>query len=396
MAPLRILVAPSGFKESLGPEDAAACIEQGIRRVAGPSEAFVCKMPVHDGGEGFCRAVVSAHRGRLVHADVTGPVRQPVASHYGIIGDTTAVLDMAAAAGLRLVPRDGRDPTRTTSYGVGQLMKLALDQGCSKIIVGCGDSGTTDAGAGEVVIEAVCNTSNLLCGDRGVARVYGPQKGATPAQVELLSQAMDSFSRAASLSLGRDISQAPGSGASGGLGAGLLVLGASLRGRTAAIDEYFGLGKVLAQPWDLVFTAEGSLDAQSAAGKMTSEVARRATTATRKRTSGGGGGGRARGTTQVVALAGSIGDGAERMYGTGVSAYASILDGPLTLEDAMARTGELLTGAAERTMRMVLVGAALGARADLGRVATAPICQVGMPSAAAASSSVVAVTQMSA
>lgn len=148
MAPLRILVAPSGFKESLGPEDAAACIEQGIRRVAGPSEAFVCKMPVHDGGEGFCRAVVSAHRGRLVHVDVTGPVRQPVASHYGIIGGTTAVLDMAAAAGLRLVPRDGRDPTRTTSYGVGQLMKLALDQGCSKIIVGCGDSGTTDAGAG--------------------------------------------------------------------------------------------------------------------------------------------------------------------------------------------------------------------------------------------------------
>lgn len=255
---------------------------------------------------------------------------------------------------------------------------------------------TDTAQIGEVVIEAVCNTSNLLCGERGVARVYGPQKGATPAQVEILSQAMDSFSRAASLSIGRDISQAPGSGASGGLGAGLLVLGASLRGRTAAIDEYFGLGKILAQPWDLVFTAEGSLDAQSAAGKMTSEVARRATTATRKRTSGGGG--RSRGATQVVALAGSIGDGAERVYGTGVSAYASILDGPLTLEDAMARTGELLTGAAERTMRMVLVGAALGARADTERVATAPICQVGMPSAAAASttSSVVAVTQMSA
>lgn len=147
---LRILIAPSGFKESLGPEHVADAIEAGIRKVVDGKAAVTRKLPLHDGGEGFCRALVAAHGGDMVEHVVTGPVGRPVQSHLGFIGDDgkTAVLDMAAAAGLRLVPKDMRDPTVTTTYGVGELMKKALDEGCTKIIIGCGDSGTSDGGAG--------------------------------------------------------------------------------------------------------------------------------------------------------------------------------------------------------------------------------------------------------
>lgn len=143
--PLRILIAPSGFKESLGPEEVAECVEEGLRKVVDGSVVEIRKTPLHDGGEGFCKALVSAHGGQIVEQTVTGPVKQPVGSHFGMIkkaGATTAVMDMAAAAGLRLVPTDCRDPTKTTSFGVGELIKSALDRGCTKIVIGCGDSGT--------------------------------------------------------------------------------------------------------------------------------------------------------------------------------------------------------------------------------------------------------------
>jgi glycerate kinase len=150
MKPLRILIAPSGFKESLEPDEAAMCIETGIRHVVDSGSTVIRRVPVHDGGEGFCRALVAAKGGEIRHINVAGPNRNQITSHYGLIGQdkTTAVMDMASAAGLRLVPRDCRDPTLTTSYGVGQLMAAALDDGCTKIIIGCGDSGTSDGGAG--------------------------------------------------------------------------------------------------------------------------------------------------------------------------------------------------------------------------------------------------------
>jgi glycerate kinase len=148
--PLRILIAPSGFKESLGPEQVADAIEAGIRKVLDEKNAILRKLPLHDGGEGFARALVAAHNGIVVDKKVTGPIGQPVDSHLGFMGENgeIAVLDMAGAAGLRLVPRDARDPTVTTTYGVGELMREALDAGSTKIIIGCGDSGTSDGGAG--------------------------------------------------------------------------------------------------------------------------------------------------------------------------------------------------------------------------------------------------------
>lgn len=147
MATLRILVAPSGFKESLTPEEAADCIETGLSRVVDAS-SVIHKIPLHDGGEGFCKALVATHGGEIKHMKVKGPIGQEIESHYGMLPDKTAVLDMASAAGLRLVPADNRNPTKTTSYGVGQLIAAALDAGAEKVIVGCGDSGTSDGGVG--------------------------------------------------------------------------------------------------------------------------------------------------------------------------------------------------------------------------------------------------------
>lgn len=168
---LRILVAPSGFKESLGPDEVADCIEAGVRRVLpDPAVAEIRKVPLHDGGEGFCRALVAAmrHAGDLKghfldprdgirNLKVTGPVGKPIHSHYGVVTSICpssrkltkiGILDMAAAAGLSLVPSTYRDPTVTTTYGVGELIAAALDEGCDRIIIGCGDSGTSDGGAG--------------------------------------------------------------------------------------------------------------------------------------------------------------------------------------------------------------------------------------------------------
>jgi glycerate kinase len=200
--------------------------------------------------------------------------------------------------------------------------------------------------AERVQIEAVCNVKNVLCGTKGVARVYGPQKGATPAQVDLLITALDQLSLVAHEFLGQDISRAPGSGASGGLGAGLMILGARLRPRSEAINEYFGFDGVFDQHWDFVITAEGRLDGQSTEGKMTTEVARRAK----------------RKGAQVVALAGQIGQGADATYGAGIKAYTSILKGPSTLEEAIVQTEVLIKDGAEKVLRMIMVGLALGRR----------------------------------
>lgn len=297
---------------------------------------------------------------------------------------------MAAAAGLRLVPPTQRDPTLTTTYGVGELLHAALDTGANKILIGCGDSGTSDGGAGmlqalgarlldengnelpqasggrtlatiatinmdkihpalqSVKIEAICNTKNILCGERGVARVYGPQKGATQEQVGQLSNSLDKWGSAVSSVLGKDISLTPGSGASGGLGSSLLLLGATLRSRQEAINALFRVNETLNQHWDFVFTAEGGLDKQSAQGKMTVEIARRFRDRGDKDTN-----------TKVIVLAGCIGEGADTLYEEGVDAFTSIAQGPISLGQAIRETERLVKDAAERTMRMLYAGMAV-------------------------------------
>ncbi|WP_065373248.1 glycerate kinase [Ensifer adhaerens] len=384
---LTILVAPSGFKESLSAEEAADCIEKGVLRACPNAE--VIKMPMVDGGEGFTKALVAITGGSLHEVTVTGPLGEPVASHFGFLGgkgERTAVIEMAAAAGLRLVPRDRRNPCITTSYGVGELIRAALDAGARRILLGCGDSGINDGGAGmaealgvklldregkplapggaalaslahidlsgrdprlaNVRIDAAVNWHNVLLGARGVARVFGPQKGATPEQVELLAEAMETYAAAIHLTTGVEVGAAPGAGASGGLGAAIMgLLGGTLHPRYDIVMRYLDLDTVIARA-DLVITAEGSLDGQTPFGKVPAEVGHRAKAAGRP----------------VIALAGTIGKGVTLNFDHGIDAFASILKAPCSLDDAINAAPKLLVRAAEDAVRMVRVGMLLNDR----------------------------------
>ena len=381
---MRIVVAPSGFKESLGADEVADRIEAGVRRVI--PDAEILKAPMVDGGEGFTKALVAATDGVLREIEVMGPVGEPVDSHYGFLGGDgpkTAVLEMAAAAGLVLVPREVRDPSGTTTYGVGELIRSALDDGAEYILVGCGDSGTTDGGAGmaqalgvrlldkegepigrggieltrlesidlsgrdprldEVDIDVACNWHNLLCGKRGVARVFGPQKGATPEQVERLAGALDNYAEVIGRDVGADVREMPGGGASGGLGAGLsALLGATLHPRYEIVSRYLEVESLI-EGSDLVFTAEGGIDFQTPRGKIPAEIAARAK----------------KFGVPVVAIVGTVGKGAAINHDYGIDAYLSILQEPCTLEDAIENAGELVTVCAEDVTRLVMVGRGL-------------------------------------
>jgi glycerate kinase len=378
---LTVLIAPSGFKESLSAREVTDRIAAGVLR-AMPA-ATIVRAPMADGGEGFTEALVEATGGTMHDVEVMGPVGQPVPAFYGFLGgreQRTAVIEMAAAAGLRLVPRDRRDPTRTTSWGVGELIRAALDAGAERILLGCGDSGINDGGAGmaqalgarlldadgqqighggaqlariaridltgvdprlqRVRIDAAVNWHNVLLGERGVARVFGPQKGATPEQVEVLEAALENYAARIFETTGIEIGHQYGSGASGGLGTGVAaLLGGALHPRYDIVMQYFELDRLIASA-DLVLTAEGSLDGQTPYGKIPVEVARRA---------------KLHGLP-VIALAGTIGKGAASNFAHGIDAFASILKQPCSLEEAIGKAGKLLTRAAEDAVRMVRVG----------------------------------------
>lgn len=376
---LRVVIAPSGFKESLSAEAVAAAIARGARKAAPCVDTL--ELPLVDGGEGFTETLVRVTGGQMHRLTVTGPVGQPVVSFFGILGGDgpkTAVIEMAAAAGLRLVPRDRRDPLQTTTYGVGELIGAALDEGVERILLGCGDSGTNDGGAGmaqalgirlldaddkpirrggiglldldrldpsgrdprldQVQIDVACNIHNILCGPKGVARVFGPQKGASPDTVRLLEHALEHYAIVISKDLGLEVRLAPGGGASGGLGAGLLaLLGATLHPRYDIVMRYLDLDRHLAGA-DLVITAEGAIDFQTPYGKIPAEVARRARSH----------------KVPVVVLAGTIGRDAADNYAHGITAFTSILERPCTLEEAIRDAATLTEHAAENTLRMML------------------------------------------
>lgn len=378
---LNILIAPSGFKESLDADRVANCISTGILKVLPDAHTF--KAPLVDGGEGFSKALVKATGGTLHPIRVTGPVGQPVDAHFGFLGgcdQKTAVLEMAAAAGLRLVPPEVRNPLVTTTYGVGELIKAALDAGAERILVGCGDSGTNDGGAGmaqalgvklldkagnqigfgggelikldridlsqrhprleQVQIDVACNWHNVLCGQKGVARVFGPQKGASPKTVEQMALALEHYATIIEANLGIDVREMPGGGASGGLGTGLRALvGAKLYPRYEIVMQYLDIDSLLPEA-DLVITAEGCIDYQTPRGKIPAEVAQRAKHY----------------NLPVIVLAGSVGQGAENNLQCGIDYFTSILNSPCLLSEAMADASTLLTNAAENVARLLLVG----------------------------------------
>lgn len=384
---MRVLVAPSGYKENLDSDEVAAAIARGVRRAC--ADAEVTELPLVDGGEGTARLMAEITHGRVCERQVCGPVGEPVPAVFGMLGnceEPTAVVELAAAAGLKHVPRDRRDPCRTTSRGVGELIAGALDEGAKTIVVGCGDSGVNDGGAGiaealgarlldehgkaigpgglelarlqsidldpldarlrDCRIEVACNIRNLLTGEQGVARVYGPQKGASPEDVERLADALDHYADIIERDVGIDVRTLPGGGASGGAGAGLhALLGAELRSRFDLLLSYFDLDEAMTG-CDLVITAEGEVDFKSARGKIPAEIGERA---------------RAR-NIPVVVLAGSIGDRADEVLGHGVTALFSTVGRPESLAEAMDRAREEIGVTAEHVMRVFLAGVAAGSR----------------------------------
>jgi len=379
---MRIIVAPDSYKGSVSALGVAEAMARGIWTVF--PEAEILKVPIADGGEGTVDALVAATGGRLMHAEVRGPLGEPVRAHWGVSGDgTTAFLEMASASGLPLVPKDRRDPRATSTFGTGELMRAALDAGLRKLVVGIGGSATNDGGMGmaralgarfldasgqdlpeggaalarlaaidlsgldlrlaEASILVACDVDNPLCGPRGASAVYGPQKGATPEMVTELDAALGVFAEVAAKATGRDAAGLAGAGAAGGLGAGLLFFTpASLRPGVSIVLETTGF-ESLVQGADLVFTGEGRTDFQTAMGKAPVGVAAVAR----------------RHGVPVICLSGGLGEGAEEVLAHGIDALASVVPQPMTLEACMDQGAALAEAAAARACRLVQVGRSL-------------------------------------
>lgn len=379
---MKIVIIPSGFKECLNAEEVASSMDMGIRRFDRNIKTVV--IPMIDGGEGFAETIINIKKGELIYKRVTGPVGEQIMSHFGVYeekGVKTAVIEMAAVAGLKLVPRSMRNPLKTTTFGVGELIIAALDENVDHIIIGCGDSGTSDGGAGmaqalgvqflnqhnqlldirgggdlsqvaqidlshldqrvsKVNIDVACNWHNILCGEKGVACVFAPQKGATPKEVEILSHGLEHYASLIQEAKGVDVRVVPGSGASGGLGAGLLAFtNAVLHPRYDIIMQYIQLEEHI-QGADLVLTAEGCLDGQTPNGKIPSEVSRIAKLA----------------GVPVIAITGTIGEGASINYTSGIDAYTSIIQKPTSLESAMEEAAIWIADSAETAIRQIQIG----------------------------------------
>lgn len=376
---MRIVIAPQSLKGSLTAAEAGRAIAEGVRAVY--PNADIAIVPVADGGEGTVQALVDASGGTIVRQVVTGPLGQPVEAFFGLMGDgQTAAIEMAACAGLPLVPPAQRDPRITTTYGVGELIRAALDHGYRRFILGIGGSATNDGGAGmaqalgaslttaggqpvepggaalttlaaistehmdprlaECIFDVACDVTNPLCGPKGATAIYGPQKGATPEMVITLDAALAHYATIIERDLGIAVADIPGSGAAGGLGAGLMAfVRATLRPGAQIVLEAVHLEKHV-RTADLVITAEGQIDEQTAYGKSVGAVAELA--------------GRYR--LPVLALAGSLGQGYQAVYKLGVSAIAVLPSGPMSLDYAMQHAALLLSDTTERSLKIFQMG----------------------------------------
>jgi len=270
-----IVVAPNAFKETFSPLEAARLIARGLRRAL---DARLLLLPVADGGDGTLESLRASLGGRLVTVRVTGPLGAPVRASYLRAGKT-AVIEMAKASGLKLVPPGQRNPLLSTTRGTGELIAHAYDRGARRILLGVGGSATVDGGAGalEVLtpdmarcITILCDVENPLLGSRGAARVFGPQKGATPSQVKILEKRLADWARILKKRTGMDVRRMKGAGAAGGLPAGQVAYGATL----VSGAEYILREAGFPQPCDFVVTGEGCIDRTSMGGKAVGTVLR--------------------------------------------------------------------------------------------------------------------------
>jgi glycerate kinase len=376
---MRIVVAPDSFKGSLSALEAAECIGRAAREVF--PDALVELVPIADGGEGTVQAIVAASGGEIIPVTVTGPLGDTVDAYYGLIeSGRTAVIEMAAASGLLLVPQDKLNPLVATTFGTGQLLRAALDRGCSRIIMGIGGSATNDGGAGmaealgarfldaegkpvprgglglraldtidisqldprlkSVDIEVACDVNNPLYGPSGAASVFGPQKGATPEMIALLDEAMQNYAERLQETMDVDVTTMPGGGAAGGLGAGLFAFaGGKLRMGIDIIADLTNL-RAKINVADLVITGEGSYDAQTARGKAVLGISSWS---------------EAQGVP-VIVFAGAVSLRTSARGRAGSTAVFSITPGPVSLSRAMAEATDNLYSAAREVLLAVRIG----------------------------------------
>ena len=376
---MKILVAPQEFKGSISALSASEAAKNGILRVFPDAEVVLC--PVADGGDGTLETLVEVSGGEVRTCSVQNPIGETIQAQWGAMGDgVTAVIEMARTSGLALLSLDERDPLNASTYGLGQAISEALNEGFRKFIVGIGGSATNDAGAGmaqalganllddrgntisfggaalsnlqtvdisnmdsrikESKFLVACDVSNPLTGEEGASAVYGPQKGATPEMVQRLDDALTNFATVVKKDLKKDVSEMSGAGAAGGLGAGMMAfMGAELKAGVDIVLDTVNLRDKLSSV-DLVITGEGGMDFQTIYNKAPIGVARIASEH----------------NIPTIAIAGLLGSNFKIVHEHGIRAATSIVNGPITLEEASDRAFELISDSVEESLRFISVG----------------------------------------
>lgn len=373
---MKIIIAPDSFKESLPAHEVATAIAQGVRQAA-PSACIHC-VPMADGGEGTVLAIAQSTHCKLMQSTVQNAMGQPVTATWTMTNNETAIIEMASAAGLEQIQPQNRNILRSNTFGVGQLILEALNKKARHIILGLGGSATTDGGVGmlaalgiqfmdknNTLLEPVpeelaklekidlssmdprlsqigftlaSDVNNPLCGPHGAAAIFGPQKGATPEQVLFLDQIMANYADITATTLGKDMRHEQGAGAAGGLGfAGLSFLKARFRPGVEIVAEFAGLAQLI-QNADLVITGEGKLDEQTLQGKTLAGIAALAQ----------------RHKVPVIVIAGTLGNNYQALYNKGITAAFSLCNGPMSLQEAMQNTSQLLQDRSRDIMQVFL------------------------------------------
>lgn len=372
----KIILAPDSFKESMTAKEACFAMEKGIKEVFKDVECV--HVPMADGGEGTMESLVDATEGKVYTVEVTAPLGNKIEAKFGVLGDgVTAVIEMAEASGLHLVKRDERNPLVTTTYGTGELIKVALDIGAKRIVIGLGGSATNDGGAGmlqalgislrdkignelkfgggalgsletidlsnfdkrvlKTEIEVACDVKSPLTGKNGSSYVFGPQKGATKETVEVLDKNLKHYGDMVRKDLGNEIDNIEGAGAAGGLGAALIgFCNGKLRKGIDLVIKYSKLeGKI--KDADFVFTGEGSIDFQTKFGKTPIGVANIAK----------------KYDIPVIAFAGKVGSDIEELYDLGTDSVIGIMPGVVTIEEALENGKNNLEISANNIARII-------------------------------------------
>lgn len=379
---MKILFASDSFKGTLTSEQIIRLLTESAGRILPGCQVY--GVPVADGGEGTVDAVVGATKGSLRRVKVHGPLMEETEAVYGVFQGDGAIIEMAAASGLPMVPAGKRNPLCTTTYGTGELIRDALDQGYRRLSIAIGGSATNDGGMGamralgvrfldqegqelagagvdlgkvsdidvsglhpavaQAHITVMCDVNNPLTGPDGATYTFGRQKGGTPKILEELEAGMKHYASVMREKLGMDVEHLPGAGAAGGLGAALCgYLHAELKSGIETVLDLIDFDRLL-EGTDLVVTGEGRIDWQSAFGKVPSGVGLRC---------------KARGIP-AVAIVGGMGDGAEKIYEFGVESIMPTINGAMAIDEALARAEELYAGAADRLFRLIRVGLTAG------------------------------------